>query len=230
MTVPTLPQNSKPTWPALSPELNSLVGLGTNSGAVNELACNPVMLAEARQALYAIRVCATAPAGEGGVQRVVARRLPTYPQTQMSDGQWAAWWQGYYEACGDLPEVALEAGMTAWVRDPTSQFMPKPGQLRELALSTPNRASTAYDRITAAIRQADRPAMPGGEPLAPRGPPPTKDGVAQMLAGYRANVAGRKAAEQARRPKTPPMHGRTDETGITAEMRAVLWGPRPTAG
>lgn len=179
------------------------------------------MLEEARRALHPIRCAATQPAGEEGVRRVVGRRLVTYPQAKMNEGQWAAWWQDFYDACADMAEEALEAGMAAHVRDPASQFMPKPGRLRELAQSTPNRAATAYHRITAAIWMADAPPMTSIEPKPPAGPRPTKAEIDGMLAGYRANVAERRAADQARY-KAPPTHGKVDETGITAHLRARM--------
>lgn len=173
------------------------------------------MLAEAQKALHSIRVQATAPAGEEGVRKVVGARLVTYPQARMDPGQWSAWWQSYFDTCADLPETALEAGMKAWVADPSSEWMPKPGKLRELAQQTPNRHVRAYDRIVTALR------ISRAEPEAPRekvGP----EKVADMLAGYRATMAERKAAELARSSASRPTHGPTDETGVTEQMRESI--------
>jgi hypothetical protein len=96
--------------------------------------------------LEKLRIAATEPAGETGVTQVIAKRLPLYPQTGMEDGMWDAWWSDYFDALADLPTVALEAGMSAWVRSPESRFMPKPGELRHLALNTPNPTGKAYAR------------------------------------------------------------------------------------
>lgn len=220
---------SPATWPELSPGLRSLVELGPDNGSAQEIVRSPRMLAEARQALHAIRCCATQPAGEEGVQQVVGRRLVTYPQARMGDGEWAAWWQDYYDACADLTTEALEAGMAAWVRNPTSQFMPKPGQLRELAQQTPNRAVRAYTRITDALRLADRPPveeLPARTgPLPEPEPRPTREEVATMLAAYRAQQTARKADL----PDTSMRanYGRTDERGLTPQMRAILAARQP---
>jgi hypothetical protein len=62
----------------------------------------------------------------------------------MNAGEWAAWWADYTDALGDLTETALELGMREWVRRPDSRFMPKPGELRELALATRPAAPTVF--------------------------------------------------------------------------------------
>ena len=104
--------------------------------------------------LPALRSAATKPAGAAGVKAVIGRRMAIYPQTEMTEGEWTAWWADYIDALQDIPNAALEAGMTAWVRRPESQFMPKPGQLRDLALNTPNEADRAYNE---ALRQLEAP-------------------------------------------------------------------------
>lgn len=176
------------------------------------------MLAEAREALHGIRVVATTPAGEAGVRRVVGARFGLYPQAQMSEGQWAAWWRDYYETLSDLAEVALEAGMAAHVADPKSEFLPKPGRLRELALRSPNRTVRAYDRITTALRLTAEAAQPVKERV-------PKEQVDALLAEFRAQAAARKEANK--RPPLPPWHGKTDETGITEEMKRLLGSKLP---
>jgi len=182
---------------------------------VRELARNPVMLAEARQALPQLRAAATAPAGEDGVRRVIGRRLVTFPQARMNDAQWAAWWESYYETCADLAEEALEAGMAAWVRDPQSQWMPKPGKLRELALSTPNRAARAYGRVTAALRLVEeRDGRRSGSPV-------DRENLSKLMADFRARMSANRPQEP-EKPKSQPIHGETDESGLTAAMREVL--------
>lgn len=106
--------------------------------------------------LATLRAAATDLAGPDGVRRVVGRRLALYPQTEMNDGEWAAWWADYTDALGDMALSALEAGMAEWVRRPTSQFMPKPGELRALATSTQNPAQLAY---AAALSAKNRPSQ-----------------------------------------------------------------------
>lgn len=109
--------------------------------------------------LETLRRRATQPSGPDGVKAVVGRRLALYPQTEMNPGEWGAWWADYFEALEDIPTVAVEAGMAAWVRRPESQFMPKPGQLRELAMNTPNDADRAYNE---ALRQLEAPVVNKG--------------------------------------------------------------------
>jgi hypothetical protein len=165
------------------------------------------MLAEARRALPALKADAERPAGKAGVARVIGRRLSTYPPREMSEGAWAAWWADYHDACGDIPEGALEAGMKAWIKAPESDFLPKPGRLRSLALNASTPAAVAYERAKAAVSE---PAPPEDKPRA------SKEAVAKMLAEYRAAVAKRPDAKPAVREPPPPP---TDESGLTPIMR-----------
>jgi hypothetical protein len=119
-------------------------------------------LGTGKQDIATLRAAATDIAGPKGVRLVVGRRLALYPQTEMNEGEWAAWWADYTDALADVALTALEEGMAEWVRRPTSQFMPKPGELRGLALSTPNAAQIAYDRAT---KEAARPPARAWSPI-----------------------------------------------------------------
>ncbi len=102
-----------------------------------------------------LRGLAVAPAGPEGVQRVVKSRFPTFPQTARSVEEEALFWRDWYIACADLTEEALEAGMTAWLRrSPPEKWLPKPGELRDMAIQTPTRTAEAYRRARAAAEAA----------------------------------------------------------------------------
>lgn len=214
LTTTTPLDEAKTVCAEFSPGLKSLLQLGDTASAIDHLAHTPVMLAEVQRALPSIEVLATFPAGPSGVRRVLAPALVLF-RLDMSEGEWGVWWKTYIELLEDLPETALEAGLKAHLRSPDAEFMPKPGKLRELALTTANTAAQMLERARGALRRAH---------IAEehRGPPVSREQVDRMLAGYRQNVAERKAMEAALRPQPPNTAGRPDETGITPELRAVM--------
>lgn len=125
---------AKTTSLALSQPLRLLLEAErSGDDAVNGIVNSPALHAECKAALPAImdriKGC-----GMVGVRDVIGRRFATYPQPDRSDMEWAAWWADYCDALEDVPYEALEGGMRAWVQKPESQFMPKPGELRALAL------------------------------------------------------------------------------------------------
>lgn len=183
-----------------------------------------MLLAEAAAALPRLRQYATTAAGEEGVREVIGRRFALYPQPKRTDAEWAMWWTDYFDVLSGIPRCALEAGMAAWIAEPTSEFLPKPGRLRELALNGHDPVFQAIDRARAA--GAWRPPFQGplmpALPPTPRGipepPQADKDRVMALARSFRADV-------EANRPKPvegPPTHGATDEKGVTPELRALL--------
>lgn len=119
----------------LSRELSLLLAHGGAGEASDLIASNPGLMAELKDNLPAIQAAceaALAPAGDAEVARIVADRLPVYPQPERSEEEWAAWWRSYFDALSDLPVTSLQKAMLDWVRSP-AQFLPKPGELRELA-------------------------------------------------------------------------------------------------
>jgi hypothetical protein len=196
----------------LSEELSRLLDdTGSSPDArAREIANSPALLAEARSALRDLERVATAKAGPAGVMAVIGRRIALYPQPQRTEGEAEAWWSDYYDTLADVSLASLEAGMRAYVADPASEFMPKPGRLRELAFSAPCRSLTRLYRARRAIQMAD-------EPPAIAGPPADPEAVKSLLAEYNArNVVA------AKRPELPSIAGKTDEGGVTAEMRALM--------
>lgn len=193
----------------LSPGLKALLELGEASSAINEIASSVPMLNEVRRVLPALKAVATTPAGEAGVRDVLAVALVHY-RLDMTQGEWDVWWASYIDLVSDVPRGALAAGLKAHMLGPAPDrdFMPRPGKLRELAVRTPNQAAKAADRAQAAINRA---------------PPPelvtrvSKEQVDNMLADYRRQCRERQEAQK--RPDLPPTHGKTDETGLTPQMR-----------
>jgi hypothetical protein len=173
------------------------------------IVASPRLLEEARVALPSLKHTATAKAGEAGVKAVIGRRLATYPQPARSEGEWNAWWADYFDVLSDVALASLEAAMRAYVALPDSEFMPKPGRLRELAFITPCRSLGRYQRALRAVQVADEPPKLAGPPV-----DPTE--ARKWLADYRAGATKRA------KPELPSIAGQTDEAGITPRMRELL--------
>lgn len=183
---------------------------GDGPTAVREIARNPVMLAETKMALPALKQEAARPAGVDGVRRVIGRRRAMYPGGPKTAEESAAWWADYYAVLADLPEAALEAGMSAHILDPQSEFMPKPGKLRALALGTTNQAVRAYQRAKDAITAATpKPPVERADPEA----------VKRMMDDYRAKVV---QPQERARNAPPPTPVTVDDHGLSPVMRARL--------
>lgn len=170
----------------------------------------PDLIAQARAALPALKAVAEAKAGEDGVKAVIGRRLALYPQPQRTEGEWDAWWSDYFDVLADVSLASLEAGMRAYVADPSSEFMPKPGRLRELAFSAPCRSLSRYYRATMAVQAAEEKPAIAGPRVAP-------EEVASMLAEVNA---GLKTTEP--RTALPSIAGEVDEGGLTQAMRDLM--------
>jgi hypothetical protein len=184
---------------------------GSPDRAVSEIVNSPEILAEAKAVLPALKAVAEAKAGEAGVKAVIGKRLALYPQPQRSEAEWDAWWADYFDVLADVTLASLEAGMRAYVADPTSEFMPKPGKLRELAFLAPCRSLGRYYRAKRAVQVAEEPAaLP-----APYADPAV---VKEMLEEFRAKSAVGTPIV----PAQPSTAGKPDEGGLTAEMRALI--------
>lgn len=138
------------------------------------------MVEEARVVLPTLHAEATAPAGEAGVKHVVGKRFPTFPQPVRTEGEWKAWWEDWFTALADLPLVGVEAGMRAWLAIDQTGFLPKPGQLRALALTTPSRTINRYQRAKRAVEMVD--AVQGANVREPA----EREAVGAMLQEFRA--------------------------------------------
>lgn len=194
----------------MSEALTSLLdSTGSPDEAMRGILADPALIAEARAILPALKQVAFAKAGTDGVRAVIGRRFATYPQPKRNDAEAAAWWADYYDVLSDVALASLKAAMRAYVALPDSEFMPKPGRLRELAFITPCRSLGRYQRAARAVQIADEP---------PSLPAPKVDPgeVRAMLAEFNAKSAARKP------PELPSIAGKPDAGGLTAEMRAIM--------
>ncbi len=218
---PMLSPDAKPTWPVLSPLLREFIERNEPRLIAEDLG----LLAEARVALPALRACADHPSGQEGVRHVVGRRFVIYPQPERLDWEWSAWWADYFEALEDVPLVALTAAMATWVKRAESQFLPKPGELRAIALDSVTREGLACDTIMRAERiEGNRHRRPDPEPEAPLISPEERERVKAMVADYLAKAKARLPPPVVMRPN----QGEVDGGGLTAEMRRLMARQFPT--
>lgn len=180
------------------------------------IASDPELLGEVRAALPALKAVADAKAGTEGVKAVVGRRFAIYPQPPRTDAEAAAWWADYFDVLSDVPLASLEAGMRAYVADPESEFMPKPGKLKELAFTTASRSLTRYFRAKKALEIADAPQAISGPRVRP-------EEVTAILADFQAKSMPTRPV----RPPMPSTAGKVDEGGLTAEMRELIARRQP---
>lgn len=207
---------AKPISPVLSPHLTWLLEDAPDGEiAAMGLAADNQLRAEAHRALPVLKAAALQLAGEAGIRDVIGRRFALYPQPDRSEEEWAAWWSDYYDALGNVTWAALEAAMLVYIRNPASEFMPKPGKLLELSQHTPNKAVKAFERASALAR------IPKAEERKPYAPTnEEKAAVQAMLASFKVKTMAR--AEAVKPPPGPATHGKADEAGLTPMMRALL--------
>lgn len=223
------------TLSALSPGLKSLLAFEpSNHRAVSEIANNPAFLAEVKAALPAIKANATNPASHEDIKRIIGAKFATFRPTQRSDAEWAMFWADYFSVLEGLPASALEAAMEAVLNDPKVEHMPKPARIKELAMSTPNRAVKAYDRAKAAIEYEAPKATPrlspeqvremvqpiGGKRLEPNDA--DKERVKRMMREFIEADEARKAKERKALEQREPVSATPDETGISPQLREAL--------
>lgn len=201
---------AKPTLPALSPVLNSLLDSAGSHEFAEALRRSPALLTECMDALPALEFTARGKAGQPGVRAVIGRRFALYPQPPRTEGEWAAWWADYDDVLMDVPLASLEAAMRQWIADPSSEFMPKPGKLKELAFTAPCRSLMRYLNAKRAV-DAALTALPAPERQTP---PADPEEVKKWVATFTAKPTGK--------PTLPSIAGKPDETGITPQMRALL--------
>jgi len=175
---------------------------------------------EARAALPALKAVAEWKAGPEGVKAVIGKRFVLYPQPERSDGEWNAFWEDYQDVLADVPLVCLEAAMRAWVARPSSQFLPKPGELHDLAYKTVSKSLRRYQRAKRALDLADRPQTPPLPQIAPDGVGVDQAAEVKRLLAEYLGKASERTMRQAE--DLPSIAGKPDETGITPELRAVL--------
>ena len=190
---------------------------GSHEDAARYIALNPALRDELETTYRRLEHEAKAPAGDEGVKAVIGRRFVLYPQPQRSEGEWVAWWGEYYNLLSDLPLSSVEAAMRAYTARPDSEFLPKPGKLRELALATPTRALKRLHRADMALTYRPEPKAPTPEEMAQR--EAMAADVKRLMGETVAKLAG---APDPAKPKVRANFARVDETGISAGMRDLM--------
>ena len=209
---------------AISPVLRSLLRDAPSvEQAAETIGRSPALRAEAVEALPVLKAIASRPATDEEIRDIIGRRFSVFRQPEMSEHEAAAWWEVYFDALDDLPAGSIEAGLRAWGKLRDSEFMPKPGRLRELALTAPNDDVRAYSiaRMGVEFQVPPEPGDPANPPGLRRFPiepsAADKERVRQMARQFAANAQERPAASNIR-----PNHGETDERGLTPEMRDLM--------
>lgn len=179
--------------------------------AVSEIAGDPALKAEAERFLPALQARAQG-CGDEAVIKALRPLVLLYgiPEAAKADG----YWDPYLKALSGVPAKALSAAIDEYAALPDSNFFPKPGPLKALAdrQAEPIRRAAHRARMVALVKPA------------PGRVPPTAE-QRQQIAADLAALRGRMADRQLNQPKRsdlPPSHGRVDETGLTAEMQALM--------
>lgn len=193
---------------------------------LDALIANPNLVSQCRVQLPQLRVKAQSPAYREGLERVLTPAFVIYPQPKdRSDAEWTAWWALYVDACGDLPLPAIAQAMRVWVKS-REQFLPKPGELRELALKTPTEAAMQYERARRNIAMADardRERWDGKVRLVAPFVRDTSEVIARTMEQHRAWKAAMAEKYPPKVRSLPPSHGATvPGRAITPQMVALI--------
>ena len=74
------------------------------------------------------------PCGAKAVVALLTPLVTLYGVADRSESEWKAFWGFYIKALSDLPFEALRSGVEEYVGRGDSEFFPKPGPLKALAL------------------------------------------------------------------------------------------------
>lgn len=116
--------------------------------------------------------------------------------------------------------------MLAYVRDGSSEFMPKPGKLRDLARSSPAWVMSAYSRARRVAEYEppkvyDNPTPVEPPPLRTMSQADTNEAIRKMHADFlKANLAREVAAKP--NVDLPSIAGKPDAGGLTPQMRDLI--------
>lgn len=190
--------------------LSSQVDPNTEIAAI---AADPEMKAEARRLCQPLAELA-ASAGEAAVREALKPLVLVYGVGEAARSP--AFWQAYKVLSG-LPVDALRRGIEEYLGLADSQFFPKPGPLKALC---DKHAEPIYRACYRASKAASLPAPVN------RGPPsPEQQAAVQRMAAEVGEIL-RKPKDQTwpkrRVEPMPSIAGKTDETGITPEMRKAM--------
>lgn len=196
----------------------------SDAKAIEVIAKSDILRSEATMAMPALRAAAQRPATPDEIRTIIGSRFPTYPQAKRTEGEAAAFWADYFDALDGLTPAMIEAGMATHVRDPKSEFLPKPGRLAELAKAVPwaGRFNRAYNRARAAVVASQKAAEP--KPVVEERPSPeeVKAMVAETLKALAETPTAKAAAARKQAMKPTPSAPLPAGSHMSAEMRAKL--------
>lgn len=121
-------------------ELEQLLSANVTPEDAASAAIEAGLVEDFRAALPALYSDAARGAGLEGIVAAITPWFPTYPQPERTEAEWREWWGGYTTVCGHHSQAALAGAMKVWANKATSEFLPKPGALSELARTTPTAA------------------------------------------------------------------------------------------
>lgn len=192
--------------PALSGPMDNALSF-TDDEAARLIVADSALVREARVLVPALTHRARTVATKPEMKNIIFARFPLFPQPQRAEWEWDVWWADYFDTLEGLTAEAVENGLKAWIAKPDSRFLPKPGELRALALATPTPTARTLTVLKHALATADGAPAPRGRFYDPPRlkfiPKPEEDreAVRQMQAAHRAEFDRR----QAERPR-PATH------------------------
>lgn len=151
------------------------------------------------------------PSGSDLVKRSLAPLVLVYGLGVQAEAP--VFWQVYEQALSDLPRMALERAVSEYQR--IGKFFPKPAEIRELA-----------EPHATALRMAAHRAKKASEWQAPKGLAEADriplDQYKALMDDTLGKLAGMDMLGRTKVRQVKPPQARVDETGISAEARALM--------
>lgn len=191
-----------------SAELWRLLATGTKAN-IEEIARHPALRQEASRCSRQLEILCE-PSGPQVVMGALAPLVIVFGKGQEAESP--AFWRVYTDALSDLPRIALDRAVSEYQR--IGKFFPKPAEIRELALPHANGFRQAAYRASAAQQQPEAPMTPA-ERIEP-------EKFKALMSDFTKQMEGKDILARTRSRMRPPPHARVDETGISAEARALL--------
>lgn len=191
-----------------SPELWQLLSSGPKENA-QVIASSPNLRDEAMACRRPLEVLCE-PSGDQVVIGALAPLVVVFGKG--AEAESPAFWMVYTEALGDLPRIALDRAVKEYQR--VGRFFPKPAEIRDLARPHEEALRQALFRA----RAATAPVEP--KPELVRVPP---EKLAEIMSDFTKKMEGKDVLERTRkRAVRPSPCAKVDETGMSAEARALL--------
>jgi hypothetical protein len=193
-----------------SPELWRLLATGPKENLA-EIAQVPALKAEAASCQRQLEILCE-PAGAQVVIGALAPLVIVFGKG--AEAESTAFWRVYTDALGDLPRIALDRAVSEYQR--TGRFFPKPAEIRDLARPHAEVLRQAAYRAKQAADYQPEQRLSDADRL-----PAEK--VQALMADFAKRMEGKDVLERTRNRKVRPAPcARVDETGMSAEARALL--------